>query len=214
MILDAYVVGRIEANCYVVGDEATGEVLVIDPGDDIETLLRALQSRQQRVVAVAVTHHHLDHSGGAHELLEAVPDARFLMHAADYPQIAASAPSAPTWCGRPVTPPRTPDAFLDSGDSIEVGRFALRALHAPGHTPGSLCFALDRHEDDPPLVFTGDVLFAGSVGRSDFPGGDHEQLIASIREQLLTLPEETVVLPGHMGASTIERERATNPFLR
>ncbi|MEZ4501182.1 MAG: MBL fold metallo-hydrolase [Dehalococcoidia bacterium] len=213
MKLDAYVVGRIQANCYVIGDDTSGDVLVIDPGDQVPALLDQIRSRGQRVVAVAVTHHHLDHSGGTHELLEAVPEAQFYMHALDYPQIEASAPSAPTWYGHAIEPPRPPDVFLEDGDSFEVGSLRFEALHCPGHTPGSLCY-LVKSEEGEPIVFTGDVLFAGSIGRTDFPGGSHPQLIESIQTKLLTLPDETIVLPGHMGASTVERERASNPFLQ
>jgi hydroxyacylglutathione hydrolase len=211
MRLDAYVVGRIQANCYVVGDDASGDVLVIDPGDQVPALLDQIRSRGQRIVAVAVTHHHLDHSGGVNELLTAVPDAAFYMHALDYPQIEASAPSAPMWYGHAIEAPRPPDRFLEHGDTFDVGALTFEALHCPGHTPGSLCYLVPEAGES--VVFTGDVLFAGSIGRTDFPGGSHPQLIESIRSRLLTLPDDTIVLPGHMGASTIGRERATNPFL-
>lgn len=210
MIRTAFVVGRIQANCFVVGDAQSGEVLVIDPGDDVAEVARELQRRELRPVAVLVTHHHLDHSGQAHELLETYPDAAFYMHRLDYPQIAASAPSAAAWFGHPVTPPREPDRFLDHGDTFAVGRHRMTVLHCPGHTPASLCVYSDFERG---LVFTGDVLFAGSVGRSDLPGGDHNQLIRSIEEHLTTLPDETVVLPGHGPASTVISERERNPFL-
>lgn len=213
MKLDAYVVGRIQANCYVVGDDESDEVLVIDPGDQIPALLDQIRSRGQRVVAVAVTHHHLDHAGGTHELLTAVPEARFFMHALDYPQIEAAVPSASMWYGHAIEAPRSPDRLLEHGDRFEIGTLSFEALHCPGHTPGSLCYLVESEAGES-IVFTGDVLFAGSIGRTDFPGGNHSQLIESIRTRLLTLPEDTIVLPGHMGATTIGRERAKNPFLR
>lgn len=211
MILLAFPVGRLQANCYVVGDEETREVLVVDPGDEASRLLEELGRLDLRPVAVLVTHHHLDHSGAANELLAGAPDARFYMHRLDYPQIARSAASAATWYGHAVTPPPEPDRFLDDGDVIEVGRHRFTALHCPGHTPGSLCLYNAEGEG---LVLTGDVLFAGSIGRSDFPGGSFEQLIDSIRTKLLTLPDSTLVLPGHLGGSTVGRERRFNPFLR
>lgn len=214
MILHALAVGRLQANCYLVGDEETREALVVDPGDEAERVLAAVRELGLRVVGVVVTHHHLDHSGAASEMLAGVPEARFYMHRLDYPQIAASASMATQWYGHAVTPPPEPDAFLEHGDVIEVGRHQFRALHCPGHTPGSVCLYTPDGLEDAGLVFTGDVLFAGSVGRSDFPGGNHEQLIASIREHLLTLPPNTLVLPGHLGGSTIEREARFNPFLR
>jgi glyoxylase-like metal-dependent hydrolase (beta-lactamase superfamily II) len=210
MILQSLVVGRIEANCYIACDEGTRDVLVVDPGDDVPRVLEALRALEARAVSVLVTHHHLDHSGGAAELLTALPEARFYMHRADYPLVAQSAPTAPMWYGRPIAPPREPDEYLEGGERIEVGRHGFSALHCPGHTPGSICLYSDEADG---FVFTGDVLFAGSIGRTDFPGGNHEQLLDSIRSRLLTLPPSTLVLPGHLGASTIEREARSNPFV-
>ncbi len=207
MILQGYVVGRIQANCYAVGDEDTREVLVIDPGDNVPELLERFREQDLRVTAVIATHQHLDHTGGIHELLEAAPEAKFYMHRVDYPGIAASAPSAAMWMGRPVTPPREPDRFLKHGDTLQVGRHSFTALHCPGHTPGSLCFAGEG------VVFTGDVLFASSIGRTDLPGGDTRQLIESIRAHLMTLPDETRVFPGHNEATTIGDERQRNPYV-
>jgi hydroxyacylglutathione hydrolase len=207
VILQGFVVGQLQANCFVVGDETTREVAVIDPGDQAAALLEQFRERDYRVTTVLATHHHLDHSGGLHELLEGLPGARFLMHAVDYPLIAASAPSAPMWYGHAVTPPRAPDRFVEHGDTFAIGGHEARVLHCPGHTPGSICIATDG------AVFTGDVLFQGSIGRFDFPGSDGRALIRSIREHLLTLPDDTVVYPGHGPATTIGEERAYNPFL-
>ncbi|MPZ99326.1 MAG: MBL fold metallo-hydrolase [Dehalococcoidia bacterium] len=207
MILDAFVVGRLQANCYAVGDEESREVLIVDPGDQGEALVEAFRTRDYRVTGVVVTHHHLDHSGGAHEVLQALPDARFYMHAADYPQIAASAPSGPAWYGREVAPPRAPDQLLEHGDVLRAGRHEFQVLHCPGHTPGHVCMEGEG------VVFTGDVLFQGSIGRHDFPGSDGPALIRSIRDHLLTLPDETAVYSGHGPATTIGEERRHNPFL-
>jgi hydroxyacylglutathione hydrolase len=207
MLLEGYAVGRLQANCFVVGDEAIREVMVIDPGDEGEALLAQLAQQRYRVTTVIATHHHLDHSGAVHELLSALPDARFLMHALDYPLIAESAPGAATWYGHAVTAPRAPDQFLEHGDEFAIGTLRFRALHCPGHTPGSVCIAGEG------VVFTGDVLFQGSIGRSDFPGSDGPTLIRSIREQLLTLPDDTTVYPGHGAPTSIGDERAYNPFL-
>jgi glyoxylase-like metal-dependent hydrolase (beta-lactamase superfamily II) len=207
MILQGYVVGRLSANCFVLADEATNEALVVDPGDNATELLKQFSEHDFNVTGVLATHHHLDHSGGVHELLEALPDAKFYMHRLDYPQIAQSVATAATWYGHAVTPPREPDRFIEHGDTIDVGGHSISALHCPGHTPGSLCLYVDG------MVLTGDVLFQGSIGRSDFPGGDAETLIRSIHEHLLTLPDETTVLPGHNQPSTIGTEREQNPFL-
>ncbi len=207
MILERLVVGRLQANCYLVGDEATREVIVVDPGDQGEAIAQHIRERDYRPVAVFVTHAHLDHSGTAHEVLEAFPDAVFAMSATDYDSIAVQAPSAASWYGHEVTVPRAPDRPLEHGDIIEAGSHRFTALHTPGHTPGSICLAGEG------VVFTGDVLFQGSIGRFDFPGGDGMALIRSIRQHLLTLPPETAVLSGHGEASTIDIESRQNPFL-
>ena len=188
-------------------------MLVIDPGDNAPELLEALRERDLRIVGVIATHSHLDHTGGIHELLEAALDAGFAMHADDYPAIAAQAGSARMWYGHDVTPPREPDRYLEHGGSIAVGAHTLTALHCPGHTPGSLCLYAEQGPDGAGIVLTGDVLFAGSVGRTDFPGGDTRALITSIRAHLLALPDDTAVLPGHNEESTIGEERRSNPFL-
>lgn len=207
MILERFVVGRLQANCYVVGDEDSREVIIVDPGDNADAIVREVQSREYRPVAVFVTHAHLDHSGAAHEVLEGFPDAEFCMSQDDYEAIDPQKATASSWYGHEITPPRQPDRPLQHGDTIRAGRHEFTALHTPGHTVGSVCLAVEG------AVFTGDVLFQGSIGRFDFPGGDGPTLIRSIREHLLTLPDETVVLPGHGADTTVAIERAQNPFL-
>lgn len=207
MILQTIPVGRLQANCYVVGDEDTREVVVIDPGDQAAALAQHLRGESLVVRYVLVTHAHLDHSGGTHDLLEAFPDALFVMHPLDHPSIALQAPSAISWYGHAVTPPRAPDVPAQHGGSLEVGRHRFTLLHAPGHTPGSVCLA------GAGCVFTGDVLFQGSIGRHDFPSSSGPDLLRSIKHQLMTLPPETRVYPGHGPATTIEDERRYNPFL-
>jgi hydroxyacylglutathione hydrolase len=207
VILEQLVVGRLQANCYLVGDEATNEIIVVDPGDNAPQIIDRIRTVGQHPVAIFVTHAHLDHSGGAHELLEAFPDAAFAMDAVDYDSIALQAPSAASWYGHAVTAPRSPDRALVHGEVIEVGQHRFTALSTPGHTPGSMCLAGEG------VVFTGDVLFQGSIGRFDFPGSDGPSLIRSIRTHLLALPPETVVLPGHGPSSTIDIEARQNPFL-
>jgi glyoxylase-like metal-dependent hydrolase (beta-lactamase superfamily II) len=207
VILQQTVVGRLQANCYLVGDEDTHEIIVVDPGDDAEAIIDQIRTLGHHPVAIFVTHSHLDHSGAAHELLEAFPDAVFAMAAVDYQAIALQAPSAPSWYGHAVTVPRVPERVLIHGDALQAGRHRFTALSTPGHTQGSMCLAGEG------VVFTGDVLFQGSIGRFDLPGGDGPTLIRSIREHLLTLPPETAVLPGHGPASTIEVEARRNPYL-
>lgn len=207
MILQRFVVGRLQANCYVVGDEETREVVIVDPGDQGEAIVREVRTQELRVVAVFVTHAHLDHSGAAHEVLEGFPEAEFWMHQDDYDAISPQQATASSWYGHPITLPRQPDRPLQHGDTMSAGSVEFTALHTPGHTVGSTCLVA------PGVVFTGDVLFQGSIGRFDFPGGDGPTLIASIREHLLALPDETTVLSGHGAGTTIGTERAQNPFL-
>lgn len=207
MLLQVIPVGRLQANCYVIGDDDTREVTVIDPGDQAPALAEHLRREALTVRFVFVTHAHLDHSGGAHELLEAFPEARFVMHEVDHAAIAAQAPSAPSWYGHAVTPPRPPDLAAQHGGTLTVGRHTFTMLHTPGHTRGSVCLAGEGS------VFTGDVLFQGSIGRFDFPGSSGRDLMRSIRDHLMTLPPETAVYPGHGPATTIEDERRYNPFL-
>ncbi len=207
MILQVIPVGRLQANCYVLALEDTREAIAIDPGDQAPALIDHFQREQYAVGTVFVTHAHLDHSGGAHEVLEAFPDARFVMHALDHPAVAAQASTATGWYGHAVTPPRAPDAPSAHGDEVVLGPHRFQVLHTPGHTVGSICLAGEG------MVFTGDVLFQGSIGRHDFPGSDGRALLRSIKEHLLTLPGETVVYPGHGPATTVEEERRSNPFL-
>jgi len=208
VLLRIYVVGPIQTNCYVVGDEETREVLVIDPGDSGPELLEALATDHLQVTHVFSTHHHVDHTAALHEVLTGAPEAQFAMSGLDYPLIAEFAPLAQQWYGREVTPPRAPDIDLQHGDVLRIGRREFTALHCPGHTPGSICLVGDG------VAFTGDVLFQGSIGRSDLPGGDGRQLLESIHAQLLPLPDDTAVFPGHGPQSTIGAERTQNPFLQ
>ncbi len=212
MILETFPVGRLQANCYVVGDETSNEVIVIDPGDDAAFLLEQCAERQLRVSTVIATHGHLDHTGGVAELVAGLRDAgqtpRWTMHADDFAMIAPQLASAPMWMGREVAAPPELVAPLEHADILKAGSHRFEVRHAPGHTPGSVCIAGEG------LVFTGDVLFQGSIGRHDFPGSDGPTLMRSIRDQLLTLPDETTVLPGHGPATTVGAEREFNPFIR
>jgi hydroxyacylglutathione hydrolase len=213
VILETFAVGRLQANCYVVGDEDTREVLVIDPGDEGPALVEELAARGLRVVAVIASHSHLDHTGAVHDVLERLPEARFYMHRLDYPAIAVQAPSAPMWYGHDVTPPREPDRYVEHGEVLRAGRHEFTVLHCPGHTPGSICIYAPPEDGSAGSVFTGDVLFQGSIGRFDFPGSDGRALIRSIRDHLLSLPDDTAVHPGHGPSTGIAAERRHNPFL-
>lgn len=201
------VVGLFQTNCYIIGSRRTGEAVCVDPGDqvgEIQVLARDLGVRITRIVA---SHAHLDHIMAVRALKEET-GASFLLHRADL-ALAHDLPRfADAWLNREEPPPPEPDFFLADGDDVEIRGVALRVIHTPGHTAGSIC--LYGHG----MLFSGDTLFRGSIGRTDLPGGDFNQIMASITTRLLALPDETIVLPGHLLQTTIGDERSGNPFVR
>ncbi|MBI3117767.1 MAG: MBL fold metallo-hydrolase [Candidatus Hydrogenedentes bacterium] len=188
-------------NCYVLREG--GESIVIDPGEATEELKAAVADTQ--VTMIVNTHCHIDHAGGNAEMVR-LTGAPLLCHADDLPLLRTIEQQGMMF-GVPVEASPDPDRFIAEGDTIHVGSAALRVLHTPGHAPGHVVLVGDG------FVIGGDVLFAGSIGRTDLPGGDYEQLIESIRTKLLPLPDNTVVYSGHGPATTIGRERKHNPFL-
>lgn len=206
LILETLVVGWFAANCYIVGCPATKEAMVIDPGDEPERILEAVDRLGVSVRCLVNTHGHADHIGADREVKDAT-GAPLYIHRLDAPLLADPSRNLSAWAGDPL-PPVAPGRLLEDGDVIEVGEMSFRVIHTPGHTPGGICLATDG------VVFSGDTLFAGSVGRTDFPGGSHAALVRSIKEKLLTLPDDTVVYPGHGASTTIGQEKAHNPFLQ
>jgi len=208
MIHEILPVGPLACNCSILGDETTREALVIDPGDDIDEILGVVERHGLRVRLIVVTHAHIDHIGGAAKLKNST-GAPVLLNDGDlkiYEQIDVQA----AWLG--VSPPQRTDidAPLRDGEWLRMGGLELEAFHTPGHTPGSVSLWMPAHKK----LFAGDTLFRDSIGRTDLPGGDSRQILRSIRERLLPLPEETVVIPGHGEATTIGREKEFNYFLR
>lgn len=189
------------ANCFVLRE--ADEVLVVDPGEAAPEVLRAIEGRTVR--AIVNTHAHADHCGGNAELVRRT-GAPLLCHGQDLPLLRTIEQQGMMF-GVPFPPSPEPDRLLEEGDTVEVGSARLRVLHTPGHSPGHIVLVGDG------FVITGDVLFAGSIGRTDLPGGSYEQLLQSIRDKLMPLPDETVVYSGHGPATTIGEERRTNPFL-
>lgn len=205
-LFDRFEVGPLACNCYIVGDPATQEAIVIDPGGDAATIAESLRKRALRVTAIVATHAHFDHLVAA-EALRELTGAPFFMHAADKPLLDWYEESARMFLGVEIGRPPDVDSSADEGDALVAGEVRLDVLHTPGHSPGSISLAA------PGVVFSGDALFAGSIGRSDLPGGDGRVLVATIKEKLLGLEDEVRVYPGHGPATTVGDERRSNPFV-
>jgi hydroxyacylglutathione hydrolase len=205
MILIRLIVGPLQVNCFILADEKTKEAVVIDPGDDAQDILRVIKDKGLRVRYIVNTHAHFDHVG-ANKAVKDATGAELLLHEADAPVLATVGSQSRSFGMNPVSSP-PPDRLLKHGDTIVAGEVSLKVMHTPGHTPGGISLL------EQGLVFTGDALFAGSIGRTDFPGGDLRTLIRSIKTNLMTLPDDTKVFSGHGPASTIGDERAENPFL-
>jgi glyoxylase-like metal-dependent hydrolase (beta-lactamase superfamily II) len=207
MILETFPVGMLQCNCTLLGDETTGEAIIVDPGDNIPEILARLEKHNLKLKQIVITHAHIDHVGGA-LLLKGQTGAPILLNQSDLPLLRMMDVQA-GWLG--IAPPEVapPDASADDQLVIGLENYPGQVLHTPGHTPGSICL----HFAPQNLLIAGDTLFAGSIGRTDLPGGDPKTILRSIRDRLLHLPEETSVIPGHGPATTIGEERATNPFL-
>jgi len=208
-------VGWLQCNCSILGDAATREALVIDPGDDVEAIQEALVRHGLRVMMIVSTHAHIDHAGGLGKLHD-LTGAPVLMHRDDLELYEALGAQA-AWLGMPEPEIGDVDHFLKEGDTLRWGGFKACVLHTPGHTPGSISLYLPQDGAKMvlprPQVFAGDTLFAGSIGRTDLWGGSLEKIMRSLREKLMELPDETLVFPGHGEATSIGKERASNPFL-
>lgn len=209
MIVESIVVGMLEVNCYVLGCEATGEAVVIDPGDHAQRILDLVQQLDLKIVAIPNTHAHFDHVLAVNQV-RAATGAPFWLHPADEPVLARGREMVRMWMGYDPGPMPAVDGHVAHGDIVRFGQQELEVRLAPGHSPGSVVYIHHASKQ----VFVGDVLFAGGVGRFDFPGSDGPTLLRSIREQLLTLPDDYAVYPGHGPATTIGRERRRNPYVQ
>jgi glyoxylase-like metal-dependent hydrolase (beta-lactamase superfamily II) len=207
-ILETFTVGPLQCNCTLLGDREAGEAIVIDPGDDVARIHRRLTELGLKLKQILITHAHIDHVGGALKLKK-LTGAPILLNENDLPLLKMMEMQA-AWIGVPTPETAPPDASLEDGLRVGLDRYPAEVLHTPGHTQGSVCL----HFVPLRMVIAGDTLFAGSIGRTDLPGGNGRQIIDSIETRLLALPDETKVLPGHGPATTIGQERRSNPFLR
>jgi hydroxyacylglutathione hydrolase len=208
MILETFPVGPLQCNCTILGDEQTREAIVIDPGEEIGRIQKRLTAHGLKLKQILVTHGHIDHVGGALKL-KRLTGAPIYLNEGDLEQLAIMHEQA-AWVGVEAPETAPPDESLADGMTVGLGSYPAQVLHTPGHTQGSVSL----HFAPLKLLVAGDTLFAGSIGRTDLPGGNYEQILNSIQARLLALPDETKVLPGHGPASTIGTERRSNPFLR
>ena len=220
LIHEVLPVGLLQCNCSILGDAATGDAIVVDPGDEVERILKIVQRHGLKVRAIVSTHTHIDHVGGLATLHQRT-GAPVMIHEADLP-LYANLETQAQWLGVPTPAMMRIQDFVAEGDTVRWGGFAARVLHTPGHTPGSISLLVEpggaaaEKSDvarDARRLLAGDTLFHGSIGRTDLPGGSFPQIISSIREKLLVLPEDMIVYPGHGELTTIGFERECNPFL-
>ena len=209
MIHEVFPVGMLACNCSILGDESTGEAVVVDPGDNIERVQQILAKYNLRAKYIVATHAHIDHVGGIEKLKQAT-GAAVLMHNADVPLYQDLAEQA-EWLGVPAPEIAGVDQLLKEGDQVRWGNLSLEVLHTPGHSPGSISLHIpgDNHR-----ILSGDTLFQGSIGRTDLWGGSMDEILRSIQNRLLIFPDETPVFPGHGLTTTIGEEREGNPFLQ
>ena len=189
-MLRKLIVGPYQANCYILGYKETKEGLVIDPGDEVYRVVKEISRLGLKIRYILITHGHIDHTGGAGELKK-ITSAPVLIHTLDAPGLNFR-----------------PDGYLYDSQEIRLGNYIISVIHTPGHSPGGVSFHA------PGAIFTGDTLFAGSVGRTDFQGGDHHKLVEGVIEKIFPLGDDLRVYPGHGPATTVGRERLTNPFFR
>jgi hydroxyacylglutathione hydrolase len=208
MILESFPVGYLRCNCTILGDELTHEAVVVDPGDNIHEILSRLEKHGLTLRQIVITHAHIDHIGGAAQLKKAT-GAPVLLNQNDLGMLNMMEIQA-GWLGVPTPEVAPPDASAEDGLAVGLPSLRAEVLHTPGHTPGSICLLFAKQD----LLLAGDTLFAGSIGRTDLPGGDGRQILRSLRDRLLVLPDSTRVVPGHGEETTIGEERQSNPFLQ
>lgn len=207
MIHEILAVGPLQCNCSVIGDERTREAMVIDPGDDVEDVLALVRKHNLTVKQIVITHAHIDHVGGAQKL-RAATGAPIVLNQNDY-ELLKMLDMQAAWVGMRSPGKVEIDHSVSDSETLNTGSLTANVLHTPGHTEGSICLYFPAENK----LIAGDTLFAGSIGRTDLPGGSFQKIINSLHERVLALPDETVVVPGHGPLTTIGEERESNPFL-
>ncbi len=205
MFVKRLVVGYLAANCYIIGDTENKKAVIIDPGGDADEILAVVDECEFEVEYIILTHGHADHIAGLKKVKEATC-AKVAIHEKDANMLLSAADNLSQHIGSGfVMSPA--DIYLYGGEKLTVGDLVLEIIHTPGHTPGGITIKINN------MIFTGDTLFAGSIGRTDFPGGSYEQLLSSVKDKLLKQPDDVKIFPGHGPGSTIGQERKSNPFL-
>jgi glyoxylase-like metal-dependent hydrolase (beta-lactamase superfamily II) len=207
MIHEILPVGPLQCNCSIIGDETTCEAMVIDPGDDIDEVVALVRKHKLEVKQIVITHGHIDHVGGAMKL-RAAPGAPILLNQNDYALLKMLDAQA-AWIGVPTPGKVEIDRSIGDGDTLTAGSLQANIIATPGHTEGSICL----HFPNEKKLIAGDTLFAGSIGRTDLPGGSTPKILRSLHSLVRALPDNTIVVPGHGSLTTIGDERETNPFL-
>jgi len=207
MIHEIFPVGPLQCNCSVIGDDVSHEAIVIDPGDDIENILAIVRKHKLQVKQIVITHAHIDHVGGAMKL-RAATGAPILLNQNDYALLKMLDEQA-AWLGMSSPGKVEIDQSVGQADTVKAGSIVADVIHTPGHTEGSVCLYFSTEKK----LIAGDTLFAGSIGRTDLPGGSMQKILRSLSEKVLALPDETIVVPGHGPLTTIGEERESNPFL-
>ena len=208
MIHEILPVGPLECNCSIIADENTRETMVIDPGDDVADIQAILEKHGVRVKQIVITHAHIDHIGGAMKL-RAATGAPILLNQNDHALLRLLGMQA-EWLGMSTPEKVEIDHSITDADKVETGSLVANVMHTPGHTEGSICLYFPAEQK----LIAGDTLFAGSIGRTDLPGGSFDKIIRSLHQKVLSLPDETIVVPGHGSLTTIGNERESNPFLQ
>jgi hydroxyacylglutathione hydrolase len=206
--ITSFLLGPIENNTFLVTDPASSEAIVIDPSFDIQPLINYIRQRELKIKSILITHAHFDHIAGVNPLLVVLPvRPQLVLHQADF--FLWKERGEALQCGFQLDPLPNPDHFMLDGEIFTIGSFEVIVHHTPGHSPGHVVFAIPQRN----VIFVGDVIFAGSIGRTDLAGGDLNELLNSIRKTILSCPDETRLLPGHGPETTVGFERLNNPFL-